>query len=185
MEMKASQQPCLLTTPGVPFRVYHSFKHVGKGIITMKSALKYLKNWRAEFAALAVVFVVAGCYGTIHVRDDQPAEQPTLDMEAVNRGKMAYEEHCADCHGLDARGNGPLADKFDPKPDSLLAPGLHITSTGLESIVDFPHYSSEAIYRRMRHGSEEMPEFKASFTESESRDIIAYIQFLVWKEEKP
>jgi len=39
------------------------------------------------------------------------------DMEAA--GKEAFRTHCAVCHGLEARGDGPMADILDPKPPNL------------------------------------------------------------------
>lgn len=121
---------------------------------------------------------LASCYGTIHIKEKDIAKAESIDTASVERGEKLYEEHCQACHGPDARGNGELAEQFDPRPTDLLEPGLHITTTGLESIVDFPHYSSEALRRRIRHGSADMPEFKQSFTNTEIGDIIEYLKHL-------
>ncbi len=39
------------------------------------------------------------------------------DMERT--GQQEFRAHCAVCHGLEARGDGPMADLFDPKPSNL------------------------------------------------------------------
>ncbi len=125
-----------------------------------------------------ILLLLSGCYGTIHVKESEPEKREQLDPDMVNKGRITYVENCQDCHGENARGDGIYSERFDPKPTDLTKPGLHITTTGLESIVDFPHYSSEAMLRRIRHGSTDMPEFKKDFTEEEIRQIIAYLKFL-------
>jgi len=39
------------------------------------------------------------------------------DMKAA--GQAEYQANCAVCHGLEARGDGPMADVLDPKPPNL------------------------------------------------------------------
>lgn len=34
-------------------------------------------------------------------------------------GELLYERHCASCHGVDARGDGPLASSLTPRPSDL------------------------------------------------------------------
>ena len=34
-------------------------------------------------------------------------------------GQQEFRANCAVCHGLEARGDGPMADLFDPKPANL------------------------------------------------------------------
>ena len=40
--------------------------------------------------------------------------------EAVESGKKLYGIYCALCHGMDAKGGGPVAGKFVPPPDLTL-----------------------------------------------------------------
>ena len=128
--------------------------------------------------ALLVFLFFNGCYGAIHVKDEKPAEAGTLDRASVERGQRVYEENCQSCHGEKGRGDGPRKNQFEPPPPDLRKPGLHVTTTGLESIVDFPYYSSQAMRRRIRHGTEDMPGFKNSFSDQEIKDIINFIRFL-------
>jgi cytochrome c5 len=39
---------------------------------------------------------------------------------AIENGKKFYQIYCALCHGLEAKGNGPVAAKFVPPPDLTL-----------------------------------------------------------------
>lgn len=39
------------------------------------------------------------------------------DMERT--GQQEFRANCAVCHGIDARGDGPMADLFDPRPPNL------------------------------------------------------------------
>jgi mono/diheme cytochrome c family protein len=34
-------------------------------------------------------------------------------------GKLLYERHCASCHGIEARGDGPAAEALDSRPADL------------------------------------------------------------------
>lgn len=132
--------------------------------------------------SVAFVVILIGCYGTIHVLQDKTKTGVRLSSESLKRGKIIYSNNCQLCHGENARGDGPDADKWEPKPPDLIKRALHVTSTGLESIIDYPNYSSTAFLRRIRHGKEHMPEFKDILSEKDAEEIIAYLRFLIQKE---
>lgn len=134
--------------------------------------------WVVMTILIPVLLLLGGCYGTIHVKEEAPRESERLEQVAVERGRSIYELNCQSCHGLEGHGDGPEADRFNaPLPD-LSKPGLHITTTGLESIVDYPHYSPQAMQQRIRHGTDTMPEFRYDFTAQEISDIVAFLQHL-------
>jgi mono/diheme cytochrome c family protein len=54
-------------------------------------------------------------------------------------GRALYASHCAACHGAAARGDGPDADMFAPRPPSLRA-GL------------LARHEDDALVERIRHG---------------------------------
>ncbi len=58
---------------------------------------------------------------------------------AERDGKELYAAYCADCHGADARGDGPDADLFSTPPPSLRGDAL-------------AHESDDALVERIRHG---------------------------------
>ncbi|MBU2644386.1 cytochrome c [bacterium] len=135
---------------------------------------------------LMVLILINGCYGSIHIREDKTADSGSLDRVSADRGRKVFAEYCQACHGSSGRGDGPDAGRFDPAPPNLLQPGIHIITTGLESIIDYPAYSAEAMRRRIRHGSVDMPEFKNDFSDREIQDIIHYLRLLrLESEHKP
>jgi mono/diheme cytochrome c family protein len=49
----------------------------------------------------------------------RPQDDPdTGDGDAAN-GQALYMAHCASCHGMEARGNGPEAPSLNPQPKDL------------------------------------------------------------------
>lgn len=59
-----------------------------------------------------------------HTPDGTPAARALRNPVAatpasVTAGAAAYKKYCAFCHGVDAKGNGPLAPK-DSNPPSLV-----------------------------------------------------------------
>lgn len=38
-----------------------------------------------------------------------PTVDETLPPSYIPSGKFMYQEHCATCHGMDAKGTGPMA----------------------------------------------------------------------------
>lgn len=139
------------------------------------------KTW--VFGLLAL-FLLAGCYGTIHLKEEKPAETESLDLASVERGRSVYMENCQTCHGEDGRGDTPRNGQFENPPPDLTKTGLHVTTTGLESIVDYPFHSRQAMRRRIRHGTRDMPEFRNDFSEAEIQDLISFIRFLGFIEKR-
>ena len=55
-----------------------------------------------------------------NAEDVRAVKNPVAATPAsVTAGAAAYKKYCAFCHGVDAKGNGPLAPK-DSKPPSLV-----------------------------------------------------------------
>ena len=55
---------------------------------------------------------------------DSMVEVPSVnqvlpDAVSVGAGRTSYMTLCAGCHGLDGRGDGPIAATLDPKPVDL------------------------------------------------------------------
>jgi mono/diheme cytochrome c family protein len=45
--------------------------------------------------------------------------EETLPPNYIPSGKLMYQEHCATCHGIDAKGTGPLASLLITRPSDL------------------------------------------------------------------
>jgi mono/diheme cytochrome c family protein len=46
----------------------------------------------------------------------EPWNSPEFDQSSVERGTRIYKEYCAQCHGVDGKGDGPAASGLEPKP---------------------------------------------------------------------
>lgn len=49
---------------------------------------------------------------------------------SITAGAAAYKKYCAFCHGVDAKGNGPLAPKDSMPPDLTDAEWVHGSTDG-------------------------------------------------------
>ena len=49
---------------------------------------------------------------------------------SVTAGAAAYKKYCAFCHGVDAKGNGPLAPKDSNPPNLIDATWVHGSTDG-------------------------------------------------------
>jgi len=68
---------------------------------------------------LACLSSCAGSPGTSSSNAIAPAKSP--DVRVLERGGRLYKVSCAACHGVDARGNGPVAPILKvPVPDLTL-----------------------------------------------------------------
>ena len=47
------------------------------------------------------------------------AADQTLPPTYIPSGKLLYQQHCATCHGIDAKGTGPMASQLITRPADL------------------------------------------------------------------
>jgi len=48
-----------------------------------------------------------------------PPKQAPLKTSAPPNGASIYRSHCASCHGLEGKGDGPVADSLRMRPNDL------------------------------------------------------------------
>ncbi|MFW5955510.1 MAG: c-type cytochrome [Rhodothermales bacterium] len=72
---------------------------------------------RLNFPAVVFVsafLIVSGCSpddnGTSESSDDTAQRGQPVAVDHIERGRLAYQSFCASCHGVDGRGDGPVAD---------------------------------------------------------------------------
>jgi mono/diheme cytochrome c family protein len=105
---------------------------------------------RLLVTAMTVVFAAGMCYA------DQSTSKVVIPVDKTQAfdGKQMYVNYCAPCHGVDARGRGPVASALRTSPPDLTLlskfnrgkfPDTHIV-TVLQTGADVPS-----------HGSVEMP----------------------------
>ena len=72
----------------------------------------------------------------------------------ANNGKQMYVNYCAPCHGVDGKGNGPVASALKKQPTNLAAlsrnHGGKFPSTHIVSVLEFGAANPS-------HGTAEMP----------------------------
>ena len=95
------------------------------------------------------------------------------DRQAVAAGAslyIAYTYSCASCHGVDGRGNGPMASYLDFGPADFASGPM------LDAFRDSQDYVfwwvSEGVTKT------QMPAYKARLTETERWQVITYSWFL-------
>jgi len=58
-----------------------------------------------------------GCFAAVALVLSLPTRATAAEPE--NPGKAAYVRYCSSCHGVDAKGDGPLAGMLTRKPTDL------------------------------------------------------------------
>ncbi len=93
-------------------------------------------------------------------------------------GRRLYVSYCQLCHGIDGKGDGPLARVMQITPADLTTTVRSRSDTILMKIITGE--GRQTITGRDRHNllSEAMPEWKDVFSESQVRALIAYLRFL-------
>ena len=86
------------------------------------------------------------------------------DAAAIQRGQKLYAQFCANCHGKNGQGDGPLAAALNPKPANLAARAGHHTDG------DFAW--------KITNGRGVMPAFKGQLNENQIWDLTHFIQNL-------
>ncbi len=105
---------------------------------------------------------VVACGGT------SSSEDTTHDPATVQRGCDLYFQHCVDCHGDGARGDGIHQQHLNPPPADLLSAASR-SKSGDE------YYTRIAGVGLPPSG---MPAFAELMTETEIRDTIAFVDAL-------
>ena len=122
----------------------------------------------ASVAGLIIVAVI-GCvaawpgivraYPTSYYASTQPYSAPS-----IARGAPLYAANCTPCHGVDGRGDGPLAASLPTRPADLTEPHL------------FAHKVGD-IFWWVSNGSDNhvMPGFAAKLTADQRWDLINFV----------
>lgn len=107
---------------------------------------------RVASAWLTVVVVASALGGAAGLASPGVGAQP--DTVGGELGETEYRRHCAACHGVDGKGDGPVAEFMTQKPADLT--GLAKRHGG--------RFPTETVYRIIDgrnglrpHGTEEMP----------------------------
>ncbi len=140
---------------------------------------KFLDFCHSEFLVITLFLFltlsIIGCAGVAYRTGAREYLRNPPPVESVKRGAIVYAQFCLECHGPNAMGNGPKADKLQQKPANLKASGTHLTRFGMLTIVDYPHYSSRTIQTSIHKGRNSMPSLDGKLTQEEIQDVTNYI----------
>ncbi len=134
------------------------------------------RRWRRGFVAglgvlLAVTLVAAGARARRAGAEQVAAggARPQ-DLEA---GRQIYLRRCAECHGVEGKGDGPAAEYMEPRPRDFTAGQykLRLTKSG-----ELP--TDEDLTRVVSRGvlGTPMPGWEGVLTEPQRRQVIAYLK---------
>lgn len=108
-------------------------------------------------------------------RPATPHFKPTGKPPSVARGEQVYNDHCALCHGLHGKGDGPRSAFFQPNvqfiPDLTLAAYLQGRDAQLLENI-------RQGLRRLPEPAYIMPQFKYILSEEEIKSALMYIKTL-------
>lgn len=119
-----------------------------------------------SFLALSAVSLsIAACshlqMGLFILKDNPQAGNP----QSISRGKAAFAENCAECHGVNADGQGPVAKQLEAAPTNFLA-------------ADYTK-SANRIAGHIAYGKRKaMPAFHDKLSEETIWDIANYLHSL-------
>ncbi len=97
---------------------------------------------------LAFGVALAAAAGCVHRRTPAATQDAPVDA-----GRTIYERRCAACHGIDARGNGPVAPALRTPPPDL----TKLTPAGNVAARDHVIAVVTGQVTVVAHGTREMP----------------------------
>jgi len=118
---------------------------------------------------------LAAAAGTVQTRGFEPAAKDSQEAALLRNpylfsrasedtGKVLFETYCSPCHGPAAKGDGPVAEKFQTPPD-LTSPKYGRAPDGY-------------IYRVIRNGIRIMPPYFENTTSRDRWLIISHLRSL-------
>lgn len=116
-----------------------------------------------------VVLVLAG---KSHGRTSKPGQD---DIQA---GLAIHKEHCLRCHGDTGRGDGRAARLFSVKPADWTN-REHMSKVTDQDMVKIISGGGESVGK-----AKVMPAFKGRLSDSQIRDVIAFVRSLSYKKIK-
>lgn len=115
-----------------------------------------------------VIVLLLGIRGEVF-----PRQKPVETPEAVAKGKEIYMKRCWFCHGLDGKGDGPVADYLDPRPRDFTS-GMY----KLRTTKDAEAPTDEDLFRTLTSGmaGTAMESFDRVLSQEERWHVISFIK---------
>ncbi|MFQ5580090.1 MAG: c-type cytochrome [Nitrospiria bacterium] len=103
----------------------------------------------------------------------QTEGEEELPADELAAGKKIYEKLCISCHGIEGDGDGPAADRFQPKPRSFKKGEFKYRTTPKGSLP-----TDDDLFKVVTNGlpGTGMPDWADVLTENKRRQVIKYIK---------
>jgi mono/diheme cytochrome c family protein len=119
---------------------------------------------------------------TLAVGSVARAEDKKVDPKTLGAGRTLFLQHCASCHGADAKGHGRVADALKTPPSDL----TKLVDKDGNFAVDRVRTSIDGTQASTAHGTREMPVWGKVFAETGQRrgegaaaaSVYALIEYL-------
>ena len=131
--------------------------------------------WRRIILPVLLSAGLTGCYATTNLGNEElvyVADEATLSL-----GSELYVQYCLECHGSSMTGDGPKAETLEVEPANLRGKSFHLTQTSIKGVLDYPHYSHEAIQDKIKYGNQTMPPLRDVLSREEVEAITQYISY--------
>lgn len=117
---------------------------------------------------IARLFVIVGFVVLLYAGAQVSAQK---EDSSVVRGKKLFANYCASCHGVDGKGNGPVAASLKkPLPDL----------TKIQKGVKFP---ADEVRKKVSgdalapvHGKKDMPVWGMIFSQTDITNLVKYLE---------
>ncbi len=132
------------------------------------SVLAAVAAWTAALASLAAWTAASLPSGAPH------AQASTLST-AAPRGKVVYDQRCAECHGATGQGDGPAAPFLTPRPRDFTAGRYKLRTTESGSVP-----TDDDLARSVRNGvpGSAMPAWNGLLSNEDIDAVLGYVKSL-------
>ncbi|MFQ6114055.1 MAG: ethylbenzene dehydrogenase-related protein [bacterium] len=83
---------------------------------------RYIENWILITLFIALMLTIPEARG-------KAASGSAPEEQGLEAGRLLYEKRCAHCHGVEGRGDGPVAPFLDPAPRDFTSAQFKIRTT--------------------------------------------------------
>ncbi len=138
------------------------------------------RTFHAVLSGLLAGILLSACdkAPTTATRAESVALSRDLDSPQVARGRVLYDRHCAECHGV--QGRGPAGDWRIRDAEGMFPP------PPLDDSAHAWHHPTAVLLEMVREGSPQgqgnMPAWKDKLSEQDMQDVVAYIKSL-WSDQ--
>jgi mono/diheme cytochrome c family protein len=120
------------------------------------------------------VLASIGWPATVSMSADQKPTPPVLTDSLV--GSDLFRAYCANCHGGDGRGQGPVASVLKVSPADLTTLARRHGGKYPATLVRDTLYGARAPNPSVAHGTTEMPLWGAIFRQLDSKESVAKVR---------